>query len=173
MLEQFEYLGEARDFAGEIHEIFNRVPLLDSLDLHETALLCNFLSCYAAPRGSVLVEEGGRGNFMLFLLTGSALVVKTDAQGIVHTVGTAGPGDALGEMAMIDHQPRAATCIANEPVDFAVLTEQAFRDILLTLPRLGNKVLLLLLHVMAERLRKSQRDLLPQLPVVAKPTGEA
>ena len=168
MLKKFEYLGEAREFSGEIHEIFNRVPLLDSLDLHETALLCNFLTCYAAPRGSALVEEGERGDYMLFLLTGRAEVINTDSNGIIHVVGFAEPGDALGEMAMIDHQPRAATCIAVEPVDFAVLTEQAFRDILLTLPRLGNKLLLLLLHVMAERLRRSQRELLPQLPISMK-----
>lgn len=157
---RFESLGSAQDYVEEIHEVFIQAPLLDALDIEETALLCAFMKCYAAPRGSELIREGEHDDHMIILLTGHADVFVADAAGQPQKVATIGPGVTIGEMSMIDQKPRAATCIATEPVDFVLLERQALRDILITLPRLGNKLLLLLLHVMAERVRQSNQDLL-------------
>lgn len=66
-------------------------------------------------------------------------------------------------MSIIDGGARFATCIATEPADFAVLDRKALNDILVSLPRLGNKILLLLLQLMAQRLRDTGLRLLPHL----------
>ncbi len=165
-IDRFEFLGGARNFVEDIHDVFAMAPLLDGLDPSETALLCNFMVCYAAPRDSILMHEGELGDYMLFLLTGSAAVLKTDNEGKVHRVAVVGPGESLGEMAMIDAEPRTATCVSLEPVDFALLTQQAFKDVLITLPRLGNKLLLLMMHVIAQRLRVAQNQWVKTLPLV-------
>lgn len=152
----FECLGNAREFADDIHEIFSKVPLLEGFDASETLLLCNFMVCYSAPRGAKLVQQGDVGEYMFFLLTGHAEVfVQQGAEPPVR-VANIGPGAAVGDMSMIDHRPRAASCVAVEPVDLVVLSNQAFKDIMLTLPRLGNKLLLVLLHSISERLHSLQ-----------------
>ena len=119
--------------------------------------------CYAAPRGSVLMSEGQGGDFLVVLLTGEVAVSKSGDDGNARLVATVGPGAALGEMSMIDSQPRFATCTATQPIDFAVLSRKALNDILVSLPRLGNKFLLLLLQLMAKRLREASIQLLPHL----------
>lgn len=153
-------LGPAKDYVDDIHDIFRKISLLESLDLHETQLLCNFMVCYSAPRSTVLMREGEPGDFMVFLLTGHAEVLKLDERGAYHRLDTVGPGAVLGEMSMIDHRARSATSVALEPVDMVVLTRHAFKDLLVSLPRLGNKLLFVLLHLVAQRLEHSNRMLI-------------
>jgi CRP-like cAMP-binding protein len=66
-------------------------------------------------------------------------------------------------MSLIDGQARFATCISTEPVDFAVLDRKALNEVLVSQPRLGNKLLLLLLQLMAKRLRDSGANLLQHI----------
>lgn len=122
--------------------------------------MCSFMSCYAAPRDSVLIQEGDKGDFLIIVLTGDVGIFKKSPTGQDVPIATIGPGGTVGELSMIDNQPRFATCISDGPVDFAVLTRQGLNDIMMALPRFGNKLLLLLLHMVADRLRKSTNKLL-------------
>ena len=159
----FEPLGKATRFAEDIHEVIGQAPLFGDLSSREVAALCEFMDCYAAPRHGVLIREGEAGDFLVILLTGKAVVVKEGSDGIRRAIASVGPGEALGEMSIIDGGVRFATCIATEPVDFAVLDRKALNEILASLPRLGNKILLLLLQLMAQRLRDTGLRLLPHL----------
>ena len=58
-------------------------------------------------------------------------------------------------MSMVDGLERFASCVTNEPSDFAVLTRQKLNDMLADHPRLGNKFLLMLLDLSAARLRNA------------------
>lgn len=160
---QFQPLGSAMRFAEEIGDIINHVPMFDGLSEQEIKAMCSFMSCYAADRGGVLIQEGEQGASMLIVLTGSVDVVKQSSGGDNVRIATVGPGQALGEMSMIDGQRRFASCIADEPVDFAVLTRAALNEILMIHPRLGNKVLLLLLSLFTDRLRHAIGLAMPNL----------
>ena len=87
-------------------------------------------------------------------------VIKQAGDGSTKFIAAVGPGASLGEMSLIDGQARFATCISTEPVDFAVLDRKALNEVLVSQPRLGNKLLLLLLQLMAKRLRDSSASLL-------------
>jgi CRP/FNR family transcriptional regulator, cyclic AMP receptor protein len=152
----FVYLGPAQAYIDDIHLVLGNLPLLDSFDLAETTLLGHFMACFSAPRGTELVHQGDLGEYLVILLTGRADVHAADATGLMRRVATVGPGAVLGDMAMIDHRERKTTCVAADPVDMVVLTTQAYKDILLTAPRLGNKLLMVLLHAMSERLHALQ-----------------
>ncbi len=167
--EDFQCLGSARDFAEDIHEIFAAEPLLQTLDMNETSLLCHFMVCYSAPRGAELLSEGERGDFMIFLLTGQAEMVMVDDYGDRHRVGLIEPGAPVGHMSMIDGKPRSTSCVALDPVDFVVLPKQAFNDILMTLPRLGNKLMLVMLHGLSARLQAAHQQLVHAMPPATSP----
>ncbi len=158
----FECLGSATEFADDIHEIFSNFGLVEGPDTSETLLLCNFMMCYSAPRGAKLVQQGEVGNYMFFLLTGHAELFIENDRGQPVSIGTIGSGVSVGGMSMIDHKPRAVSCVAVEPVDLVVLSSQAFKDIMLTLPWLGNKLLMILLHSVSARLHALQKQLASQ-----------
>lgn len=158
-----EYLGSATRYISEISEILDRVALFDDLDLSEVKSLCAYMPCFGAPRDTTLIDEGFEGEFLVIVLTGKVKVVKQAADGEVVTIAIADPGASLGEMSMIDGQPRFASCVTVEPTDFAVLSREDLTRMVNSMPRLGNKFLLLLLQVMTGRLRSTSNNLLPHI----------
>ncbi len=108
-----------------------------------------------------LFNDGDAGEFLIIILTGKIQVIKH-----AKSIATVGPGEYLGEMSLIDGAPRFASCVTLEPTDFAVLTRQALVDILLKMPRLGNKLLLVLLQTLNRRLRETSSR--PALSVACK-----
>lgn len=70
------------------------------------------------------------------------------------------PGMTLGEMSMIDGEPRFATCIAMDVTTFAMLTRDAMVNIILEKPSLGAKILIKLVTMLSQRLRQTSARLL-------------
>lgn len=148
-------LGRAESYMDEIYEIIHEIRLFDDFGMDEIKVLCHYLHCYAAPRHYPLLKEGDSGDFMLLILTGSA-EVRVQIPGVGNEkIAELRPGSTVGETSMIDGQPRFITCIATAPTDFAVLTRDSFNSILMQVPRLGNKLLLTLLHLLSARLREA------------------
>ena len=67
-----------------------------------------------------------------------------------NTVEILGPGEPIGEMALIDQAPRTATAIAKTAVKLAVIPEKRFLFMVQTTPHFALQIM----KVMADRLRK-------------------
>ena len=156
-----DFHGSASKFVNEIYDLIDHVALFEDLKHSEVESLCGFMDCFGAPRDTTLFTDGQEGDFLLVILTGKIQVVKH-----AKIIATVGPGATLGEMSMIDGEPRFATCITLEPTDFAIFTRQALIDVMLNMPRLGNKLLLVLLQMMTRRLRDTSNNLLPHIAMI-------
>jgi CRP-like cAMP-binding protein len=66
----------------------------------------------------------------------------------------------LGEMSMIDGEPRFATCLASRTTLFAVLSRDNMAKIILDHPSLGSKILVKLVTMLSLRLRQTSAKLL-------------
>lgn len=160
-LEGFTQLGSASQYEDEIFELIDRISLFEDLGRTEISLLCRKMQCYGTQRGSLIMREGDDGDYLAIILTGEVAVVKHDENGNQKQIAIVGPGASLGEMSLINGKPRFATCIAREPTDFAVLTRDTIYDIFVLQPSLGNKLLLILLQNVSQRLRETSEKLLP------------
>lgn len=158
-----EQLGNASNFIDDIFELFRSPSLLEHFSREECSLLCSYMECFGAPSQTTILHEGDSGNFMLIVLTGSVNVIKHWQGDEFKVVALVGPGEFLGEMSLIDGQQRSATCTTAEPTDFAVFTHEALNEILIDHPRLGNKLLLLLLQLITIRLRQATIRMLPTI----------
>lgn len=156
-----DWLGRADKYEDEIFEIVNHIKLFDKFSMDEVKALCRFMQCYAAPRDYRLLNEGDSGDFLLLILTGSVEVVKDIPEDGCKLIAEVGVGSTLGEMSMIDGNHRFASCITAVPTDFAVLTRESFNNVLIQMPRLGNKLLLTLLQTTTSRLRETYDRLMP------------
>lgn len=83
------------------------------------------MACYRAPSGTEIIRDGEMGDFMFLILDGSVEITKQDAHGQLQAISTAGPGKTLGEMSLIDGEPRFASCMALTAIEFAVLDRTA------------------------------------------------
>ena len=161
--QQLEPLGSASGYAEEIRPILSSLALFEGFSESECASIFDYMACYGAASNTTILQEGDVGDFLIMVLTGRMDVLKADATGESKVVAHILPGGILGEMSLIDGQHRFATCLTREPTDFAVLSRQALNEILVDNPRLGNKLLLILLQLMAQRLREATTRMLPTL----------
>ncbi len=107
-----------------------------------------------------MLREGEAGDFMLMLLQGRVNVQKRDAGNTPQLLATLDAGKTLGEMSMIDGEPRFATCVAAEPVVLAVLDRESLARIIVEQPMLGAKILMELVLMLSQRLRATSERLL-------------
>ncbi|MBI5110239.1 MAG: cyclic nucleotide-binding domain-containing protein [Rhodocyclales bacterium] len=153
-------LGDAVPFVERIREIIEVIQLFEDFEPPELEALARYMRAYRAPLGAEVIREGDDGDFMLLILEGSVEIVKKDVRGQAQIMGSAGPGKTLGEMSLIDGEPRFASCVALEPVTFAVLDRESLSRILAEEPRLGVKLMMELLMLLNQRLRSVSAQLM-------------
>src|SRR5581483_10070652 len=98
----------------------------------------------AIPAGTIIFSTGDRADVMYIVQDGVVEVLRGET-----VVGTIGPGGILGEMGIVNHQPRSLTARAKFDCELKVLTEQRFLETLKSDPAFGLQVI----RTLAARLR--------------------
>ena len=65
-----------------------------------------------------------------------------------------GAGKTLGEMAVVDGEPRSATCVAKRECVLLLLTKDNFQCIVRQRPGLAVKLLVVIAKLLSQRLRQ-------------------
>ena len=159
-LSHLEHLGDATKFSPQIHALIPKCDLLENFSPAEVRLLAHFMDVYQAPVGTEIIREGEGGDFMLMLIEGKVEVHKRDRWKMQQLIAVVEAGKTLGEMSMIDGEPRFATCIAAEPTVVAVLDRENLARIIVEQPMLGAKILMELVLMLSQRLRSTSARLL-------------
>ena len=73
---------------------------------------------------------------------------------------TLGKNNFFGEMALLDEEPRSAIAEASEPSTLIGFFRPDLMTLVSRFPELGNKILINLSKVLAERLRESNKILM-------------
>jgi CRP/FNR family transcriptional regulator, cyclic AMP receptor protein len=123
-------------------ELLKVVPLFARCSKKELAEIAMIADEIDLPDAKELTREGGRGREFFILLEGNAEVRRKNRK-----IGTLGPGDFLGEIALVTKVPRTATVKTTSPVRALVVSEQNFRRLLERSPEVQIKVL----EALAER----------------------
>lgn len=108
--------------------------------------------------GSVMLSQGEQGLGLFIITKGTARITrKNSPDGAEEVLGTAGAGEVIGEMALLDDQPRSATVTAVDEVTVLSLSLWEFRRFLRRSLRNDPDVGLNLLTVLSRRLRKAEQ----------------
>ena len=162
-LAQLAYAGDASQYSEQMRALIPKCTLLENFSPPEVRLLAQFMDVYRAPPGREIIREGEGGDFMVLILEGRVEVHKRNRWNAMQLIAEVGPGRTLGEMSMIDGEPRFATCVAVEATAFAVLTRDGMAEIILDQPSLGAKILVKLVTMLSMRLRQTSAKLLKYL----------
>ncbi len=152
-------LGPARAFAEEMHRLIAHSPLIEELTLSEVAALGEHMEVYEAGPQVTIIGEGDVGDYMIMVISGTIDVVKRDRDGTPSRIAVVQAGHALGEMSMLDGEPRFASCVSVDTTRFAVLTRHSLSIVIRDKPGLGAKILIKLVHILAQRLRNTSMKL--------------
>ena len=126
-------------------------------------LMLDYVRPRRIARGAVVCEEGTRGDFMAFVLSGRLRVTKRDYFQEAHPLALLGAGDSFGEMALVDDEPRSASIEAVEDTGLLILTAEDFRRLLADQPEAANALLFQVSRVLSRRVRFLNQRVLERL----------
>ncbi|MDO4233103.1 MAG: cyclic nucleotide-binding domain-containing protein [Lautropia sp.] len=152
-------LGSGASHADELRHLLSRTPLFSGMGHGESRLLGAVMQVYEAEPGQTLIREGEPGDYMLLVMRGLVDVLRRDEHNFPRQIAVATPGQVLGEMSMVDGEPRFATCVVRETCRLAMLSRASLLTLMQREPVLGNKILLKLVSLLSERLRDSTAQL--------------
>jgi CRP-like cAMP-binding protein len=98
--------------------------------------------------GQTIFTEGEPGTEAFLIRSGYVTISKMDGPKRVE-LATRGPGEIMGEMALIDEKPRSATLTAKTKVEVEVITRNDLKTMLAGTP----EPIALILHQVFARLR--------------------
>ncbi len=81
-------------------------------------------------KNDVLMRKGEPGDSLFLIHTGWVKIVTVDSKGDELIINKCGPGETIGEMALLDRGPRSATVIALEDAEVLELKKDVFEEIL-------------------------------------------
>jgi CRP/FNR family cyclic AMP-dependent transcriptional regulator len=147
-------------FSGEAFARVGRSQFFTEFSGGDIGTLAGYMELYRAQTGDIVIREDDAGDFMLLIIEGGMDILKKGARGEEQHLTSIEAGMTLGEMSMIDGEPRFATCVATMPTVFAVLSRDSMAKIILDHPALGTKILVKLVTLLSLRLRQTSVRLL-------------
>ena len=97
------------------------------------------------PAGRTLCEQDSIGREAFIIVAGKADVSRNGKK-----VATLGPGDCVGELALLDHGPRTETVTAATDLSVLVIGAREFAGIVDEIPPIAHK----LMRALAARVRE-------------------
>ena len=159
-LARLERVGAGTAIASEIFGLVGKSQFFTEFSKEDISTLAGYMEVYRAQPGEIIIREGDEGDFMVLIVDGEVDILKKGHRSAQQHMTSAGPGMTLGEMSMIDGEPRFATCMASQSSTFAVLTRDNMAKIILDHPSLGSKILVKMVTMLSLRLRQTSGRLL-------------
>lgn len=135
-------------------EVLHRMHLFRFLTYQELVRVLNLTRVRTYEPGAEIVRQGDDGDELFIVLTGKVQVESNSAP-----LAVLKPGEAFGEMALIDKAPRSADVRALEPTSMLTIRRRGFFDIIRTDHPIAVKLLWSFMGILTERLRNTSREL--------------
>jgi CRP-like cAMP-binding protein len=131
--------------------LLRSLPLFRSLSDELIERLASYSRAARYARDEALFRKGDKGTGLVVVMSGGIKVVLPSADGQEIVLSVIGPSEVVGEIALLDGQPRTADCVAIAPTETLTLDRRDFLPLLQTRP----EVALGMVEVLCERLRKT------------------
>lgn len=123
------------------------LSMLDDCDRESLRLFATERTCVS---GEVILREDQAGDCMYLIRRGTAVVFKGDVYSPM-IIAARGEGGLIGEMTLIEKQPRSATVVALEPLSLWCISNASFLQLSSRSPAFSLK----LLGLLSSRLRET------------------
>jgi CRP/FNR family transcriptional regulator, cyclic AMP receptor protein len=147
---------EGSDSAELAAQLLTAPTALMQLTEEEAKVVVSYMKPKRIATGTVFIKEGDKKDtgYMLLVLDGEVTVENIVVSRVSPvTVNVLGAGSLIGEMGLVDGEPRSATCTATTDLRCAILTRESLEDLMTDAPHIGGKLMMAVSLRIAERLR--------------------
>jgi len=114
----------------EIQNYLKKTSLFKGLSADMLSTLAENTTTRTLASGDVLMRKGELGDSLFIIKEGWVKIVTVDSKGDELIINKCGPGEIIGEMALLDSGPRSATVVAIEPSEALELKSEAFQHVI-------------------------------------------
>ncbi len=107
-------------------ELLQNVPAFSRLDGDQLQLLATSLGSQSFERGEIIFHQGSIGGILYIIISGQVRIFTISEAGQELALRIFRDGDFLGELALLDSQPRSASAQAMRPTTALTLHRAAF-----------------------------------------------
>ena len=136
-------------------DLIRDVPLLARLPEDELRALASKGHVHDYTNGTAIFHEGDPGDALHIVIEGGVRIVVASPKGEEATVALLGPGECVGELALLDGKPRSASAIASGNTKTLVVRRDEFTRWLSERP----KAAFALLETLSLRVRRTDEAL--------------
>jgi CRP-like cAMP-binding protein len=137
-------------------EFLEQVPLFAGLSHKHLQGLAKACTERSYKADDVIVHQGNPGVGLFIITAGKVKIVKTNEDGNRFELAEHGPGEVIGELAVLDGAARTADVIAVEDTTCLVLASWAFNSFMQSHPEVALEIL----PVVVKRFRETNEALL-------------
>jgi CRP/FNR family transcriptional regulator, cyclic AMP receptor protein len=130
---------QLEDRQVQIH--LRKIPLLSQLNDDEIIRVKHELRFRHYNKREVVLQKGGHGDGLMFLLSGQAQVIDVTEDGRAIGLRMLEPGDFFGEIALINNSTRSASVVAMTEALVGILPAQAAMHLFSHSPSVANQML--------------------------------
>ena len=138
--EEFNRLLTAQATSRDTSDSGLGSPFLRLLATAGRDLLSKLMTEQHFSPGEIIFKEGELGDSMFIIWSGRGAVVKGDFQSPT-ILGYRGAGEIIGEMALLENQPRSASVVAIETIRALKIVRDDFETLLSSNPTMGLSIL--------------------------------
>lgn len=143
-------MGAFEGLVGQQEDLIRDVPLLARLSEPDVRALASHGRLHTYRPGALIFQEGDPGDSLHIVVEGAVRIAIMSTGGEEATVAILGPGECVGDLALLDGRPRSASAVAAQPTKTLVVTRDDFRQWLADRPAAA----LALLETLSLRVRR-------------------
>lgn len=105
-------------------DVFSRFPVFAGLEADTRSDMARLGSSHRWTAGQMIFQRGDSDDRMIAVLTGRIRLSLMTPQGRELVLTSVGPGEVLGELALLDGEPRSTDAMATEATTAILLTRE-------------------------------------------------
>lgn len=140
---------------AEIHDAIAKIHLFAGLSQEGLKRIAEIAVEESHPRSAIIFKEGEMGDKLYLILDGKVRISREVAGMGEEALAVLGPGDAFGEMSVVDDFPRSADARVHEKCRVLVISRDALEDLLFIHKDLAYEILWNFVKILSARLRET------------------
>ena len=144
---------------GSTEEVLSKVPAFGSLTTRELKEVAAIVHKRQYRAGEPVFYQGDPGLGMYIIQEGEVSISLAGKDSVEEELAVLTDGDFFGEIALLDESPRSANAICKADCTLIGFFRPDLFELIEKKPRLGTKIVLKLAEIVAQRLRKTDKEL--------------
>ena len=146
--------GDARRSLSSRLSLFRRHPAFSDLEPEAFDQLCRYAKPTSVKRGATIFSKGDPGNSLFAIMSGTVKISLSSSEGRNAILNLIGPGELVGEIAVLGGKGRTADATASTDCEILVIDRRDFLPFVQSQPVLAMKFI----ELLCDRLRHTSEQ---------------